>query len=112
MAIQPQDIVLQVSDIKELAKYMRARRKMMGLRQSDVADSADIALSRLSEIEHNEAVDGLGLKKLNSLLNALGLQIVVALQSDASPSPSNIAAHKRNAIRVPPGVKIRQSSIA
>jgi len=111
VAIPSQDIVLQVSQIQEVGKLVRARRQAMGLRQEDVAVRAGLSRSRLLDLEHNNAVEGMSFNKLNALLRVLGLQLAVILRPEPAPAPADVAAHRRNGIRVPRGVKVRLPSI-
>lgn len=112
MAVQPQDIIQQVAQIQDVAQLVRARRQAMGLRQEDVAIRARMSRSRLADLELNNSVDGISFRKLNDLLCALGLQLAISLQPESPPSRADVAAHKRNGIRVPSDILIRQSSIA
>lgn len=111
MAAPHQDVLQQVAYIEDVGRIVRARRIMMGMRQEDLARLAGISRSRLLALEHNNSVDGLSFRKLNALLSALGLQLAISLKQEPQPARADVAAHKRNALRVPPGVVIKHSSM-
>lgn len=99
--------VIQASSIHEIGRLVRERRRALGMRQADVAQRAGMSRSRLVDIENSNAVEGLSFHKLSALLMVLGWQLAIAVQHE----PADVAAHQRNAIRVPAGIKLRIPSI-
>jgi hypothetical protein len=62
----------------------------------------------LPDLENNKLVAGLGFHNLSALLAVLGLQLAIAAHYDAA----EVAAHNRNDMRVPAGIKLRVPSIS
>ena len=107
MAVPAHNMLIQGPSIQDVGKLVRERRRALGLRQVDVADRAGLSRSRLLDLENDKPVDGLGFQNLSALLAVLGLQLAIAAPYDAS----EVAAHNRNAIRVPAGIKLKLPSI-
>ena len=102
MSVPHPDVLQPVAQIQDVGRIVRARRTVMGMRQADLARRAGMSRSRLLALEHDSSVDGLSFRKLNHLLNALGLQLAICLQPEPPPSRAARAAHQQNALRVPP----------
>lgn len=107
MATPAQNMLIQAPSIQDVGRLVRDRRLALGLRQVDVADRAGLSRSRLLDLENNKPVEGLSFHNLCALLSALGLQLAIAAPYDAA----EVAAHHRNAIRVPAGIKLSVPSI-
>jgi len=107
VATPAQNMLIQAPSIQDVGRLVRDRRLALGLRQVDVADRAGLSRSRLLDLENNKPVEGLSFHNLCALLSALGLQLAIAAPYDAA----EVAAHHRNAIRVPAGIKLSVPSI-
>jgi len=107
MDISAKQRSIQAPSIQEVGRFVRERRRALGLRQADVAERAGLCRARLVDLENSKAVEGLSFHKLNSLLAALGLQLAISARHDAA----EVRAYQRNALRVPGNVKLRVPSI-
>ena len=107
MAAPAQNMLIQGPSIQDVGKLVRDRRRALGLRQIDMADRSGLGRSRLLDLENGKPVEGLSFYNLSALLAVLGLQLAIAAQYDAA----EVAAHNRNAIRVPAGIKLSVPSI-
>jgi transcriptional regulator with XRE-family HTH domain len=100
-------LMASVSSIYAIGRLVRERRLVLGLRQAEVAARAGLSRSRLIALENNREVEGLSFHKLNALLIVLGLQLAIS----ASYEPAEVAAHLRNALKVPANIRIEVPSI-
>lgn len=103
MPVPPQNLLIHGPSIQEVGKLVRNRRQALGLSQVDVASRAGLSRSRLLDLENDKPVEGLSFYNLGAVLAVLGLQLVIAAPHDAA----EVAAHHRNALRVPAGIKLR-----
>ena len=73
---------------RQLASIVAARRRARGVTQTEIAHSLALSQSRYSELEQDPAT--LTLDRLLTLVNMLGLELV--LRDAGSSSPDNASA--------------------
>lgn len=71
-------------DMLELGAAIKARRKMMGLSQQDVASPNGMSRATLSNLENGKLPE-LGLRKIMAICSTLGLDLVL---KEAAPRPT------------------------
>ncbi|HEV7163855.1 MAG TPA: helix-turn-helix domain-containing protein [Gammaproteobacteria bacterium] len=100
--LQPKQKSQAEKRIREIGLHVRAQRQALGWSQAALAERADWSRSRLIELENGKPIKGVSFGKLLDLLGILGLDVVLAGQSQvhAPHGPDELAAHRRNAIRV------------
>jgi HTH-type transcriptional regulator/antitoxin HipB len=64
----------------DIAKIIASRRRALKLTQVELAARAEISRRTLVELENNPGVSDIGFRKLERVLNALGLSIAVTDQ--------------------------------
>jgi len=65
--------------VKEIGQQVRARRKLLRLRQRDLAELAGVTLRGLTDLESGEANPTL--KQLGKIAEALGLELYLIERS-------------------------------
>ena len=68
--------------LQELGQAVATRRKLLGLKQSDVATQAGVTAEALSRFERGRGAE-FGTRKLLAVLAVLGAELEVATQSQA-----------------------------
>lgn len=92
MAKDPRQLRASAESITSMGAAVRARRRMLGLTQDDVADLADVGLRLVHAIEHGS--DTVQLDKLLHVLRAVGLHLRLGLGAGDGvlvPSPADLA---------------------
>lgn len=65
--------------MKNIGKIIKARRKMLGLRQDQLADIAGVGINTLTKIERGEANPSI--ETLKKVLDSLGLELSVIIKT-------------------------------
>ena len=65
--------------MKNIGKIIKARRKMLGLRQDQLADIAGVGINTLTKIERGEANPSI--ETLKKVLDSLGLELSVIVKT-------------------------------
>lgn len=65
--------------MKNIGKIIKARRKMLGLRQDQLADIAGVGINTLTKIERGEGNPSID--TLNKVLDCLGLELSLGVKT-------------------------------
>ena len=65
--------------MKNIGKIIKARRKMLGLRQDQLADIAGVGINTLTKIERGEGNPSI--ETLKKVLHSLGLELSVIIKT-------------------------------
>ena len=68
--------------LKELANFVKAKRKQLGLRQEELAEKAGVALTVIRKIEQGK--ENLSLLKVNQVLRMFGHVLGPINENDAT----------------------------
>ena len=74
-----------MSDLDEIAKQVRRRRKELGLTQHQLAAQAGVSRALIAELE-TERLPELGFKKLVRIMHAVGLDLRVTSLNRQRPT--------------------------
>jgi transcriptional regulator with XRE-family HTH domain len=101
--------------IREIGQHVRAQRQALGWSQAALAERADWSRSRLIDLENGKPIKGVSFGKLLDLLGSLGLDVVLAGQSQLHSlhkhEASELDAHRHNAIRVNGRTQLRMPAL-
>ena len=75
-----------ITDTRSLGELIRARRTALGLRQPDLALTANVGIRFIVDIENGKETCQIGLTL--RLLKALGIDLVAHTEAASSPSAS------------------------
>jgi transcriptional regulator with XRE-family HTH domain len=75
----------------DLAKIVQSKRRELRLTQAELATRADISRRTLNAIENGPGATDIGFRKLERLLNALGLGLMIVSQP-TRPTESELSA--------------------
>lgn len=65
--------------MKNIGKIIKARRKMLGLRQDQLADISGVGINTLTKIERGEGNPSI--ETLKKVLDSLGLELSVIIKT-------------------------------
>jgi len=75
----------------DLAHLITARRRALKLTQAELAARADISRRTLIELENGSSSSDIGFRKLERIINALGLNIAIVEQAKR-PTESELSS--------------------